>query len=102
MAMEEPQQLARMLAEVKRTGVPIAIDDFGTGFSSLSHLQRLKVDRLKIDRAFVSEITGSARGRCRRKACWPGWTGQTLRNRAATCNVTLLRPALPANRGCRP
>jgi diguanylate cyclase (GGDEF)-like protein len=62
MAMEEPQQLAEMLAQVKRTGVSIAIDDFGTGFSSLSHLQRLKVDRLKIDRAFVSEITGSARG----------------------------------------
>jgi EAL domain-containing protein (putative c-di-GMP-specific phosphodiesterase class I) len=51
-----------MLAQVKRTGVSIAIDDFGTGFSSLSHLQRLKVDRLKIDRAFVSEITDSARG----------------------------------------
>jgi diguanylate cyclase (GGDEF)-like protein len=62
MAMEEPQQLAEMLAQVKRTGVSIAIDDFGTGFSSLSHLQRLKVDRLKIDRAFVTEITGSARG----------------------------------------
>jgi diguanylate cyclase (GGDEF)-like protein len=62
MAMEEPQQLVEMLAQVKRTGVSIAIDDFGTGFSSLSHLQRLKVDRLKIDRAFVSEITGSARG----------------------------------------
>ncbi|MGJ9416268.1 putative bifunctional diguanylate cyclase/phosphodiesterase [Massilia sp. CMS3.1] len=62
MAMEEPQQLTEMLAQVKRTGVSIAIDDFGTGFSSLSHLQRLKVDRLKIDRAFVSEITGSARG----------------------------------------
>jgi len=62
MAMEEPQLLAEMLAEVKRTGVSIAIDDFGTGFSSLSHLQRLKVDRLKIDRAFVTEITGSARG----------------------------------------
>lgn len=62
MAMEEPQKLAEMLAQVKRTGVSIAIDDFGTGFSSLSHLQRLKVDRLKIDRAFVTEITGSARG----------------------------------------
>jgi diguanylate cyclase (GGDEF)-like protein len=62
MAMEEPQLLAEMLADVKRTGVSIAIDDFGTGFSSLSHLQRLKVDRLKIDRAFVTEITGSARG----------------------------------------
>lgn len=62
MAMEEPQQLVEMLASVKRTGVSIAIDDFGTGFSSLSHLQRLQVDRLKIDRAFVTEITGSARG----------------------------------------
>jgi diguanylate cyclase (GGDEF)-like protein len=62
MAMEEPALLVEKLAEVKRLGVSIAIDDFGTGFSSLSHLQRLQVDRLKIDRAFVTEITGSARG----------------------------------------
>jgi diguanylate cyclase (GGDEF)-like protein len=62
MAMEEPDQLAEKLVQVKRTGVSIAIDDFGTGFSSLSHLQRLDVDRLKIDRAFVTEITGSTRG----------------------------------------
>jgi diguanylate cyclase (GGDEF)-like protein len=62
MAMEEPDLLVELLAQVKRTGVSIAIDDFGTGFSSLSHLQRLQVDRLKIDRAFVTEITGSARG----------------------------------------
>jgi EAL domain-containing protein (putative c-di-GMP-specific phosphodiesterase class I) len=62
MAMEDPDVLAAILAQVKHTGVSIAIDDFGTGFSSLSHLQRLQLDRLKIDRAFVSEITGSARG----------------------------------------
>lgn len=62
MAMEEPALLIDMLAEIKRTGVTIAIDDFGTGFSSLSHLQRLQIDRLKIDRAFVTEITQSARG----------------------------------------
>jgi diguanylate cyclase (GGDEF)-like protein len=61
-AMEEPDLLIKMLAQVKHTGVSIAIDDFGTGFSSLSYLQRLQVDRLKIDRAFVTEITGSARG----------------------------------------
>ena len=58
MAMEEPDLLIEVLAEVKRTGVSIAIDDFGTGFSSLSYLQRLQIDRLKIDRAFVTEITG--------------------------------------------
>jgi diguanylate cyclase (GGDEF)-like protein len=62
MAMEEPDLLIERLAAIKRTGVSIAIDDFGTGFSSLSYLQRLQVDRLKIDRAFVTEITGSARG----------------------------------------
>ncbi|MBC7454905.1 MAG: EAL domain-containing protein [Massilia sp.] len=62
MAMEEPDLLINMLGQVKHTGVSIAIDDFGTGFSSLSYLQRLQVDRLKIDRAFVTEITNSARG----------------------------------------
>jgi diguanylate cyclase (GGDEF)-like protein len=62
MAMEEPDLLIKMLAQIKHTGVSIAIDDFGTGFSSLSYLQRLQVDRLKIDRAFVTEITQSARG----------------------------------------
>jgi diguanylate cyclase (GGDEF)-like protein len=62
MAMEEPDLLIERLTAIKRTGVSIAIDDFGTGFSSLSYLQRLQVDRLKIDRAFVTEITGSARG----------------------------------------
>ncbi len=61
-AMEEPDLLIKMLAQIKQTGVSIAIDDFGTGFSSLSYLQRLKVDKLKIDRAFVTEITQSARG----------------------------------------
>jgi EAL domain-containing protein (putative c-di-GMP-specific phosphodiesterase class I) len=62
MAMEEPDTFIEMLAQVKETGVHIAIDDFGTGFSSLSHLQRLRLDRLKIDRAFVTEITGASRG----------------------------------------
>jgi diguanylate cyclase (GGDEF)-like protein len=61
-AMEEPDLLIERLAQIKRTGVSIAIDDFGTGFSSLSYLQRLQIDRLKIDRTFVSEITDAARG----------------------------------------
>ncbi|MGZ3236280.1 MAG: bifunctional diguanylate cyclase/phosphodiesterase [Burkholderiaceae bacterium] len=62
MAMEDPNFLIKTLDQIRETGISIAIDDFGTGFSSLSYLQQLKVDRIKIDRAFVSEITNSSRG----------------------------------------
>jgi len=55
-AMHDPQTMVRLLDDIHRRGVAIAIDDFGTGFSSLSYLQQLKVDRLKIDRAFVEQL----------------------------------------------
>ncbi len=47
------ERLAELLTQVRARGVGVAIDDFGTGFSSLSYLDRLPADRLKIDRAFV-------------------------------------------------
>lgn len=61
-AMEEPDALIELLGQIKQIGVSIAIDDFGTGFSSLSYLQQLQADKLKIDRSFVTEITSSSRG----------------------------------------
>lgn len=54
--MDEPQIVIESLKELKEFGVKIAIDDFGTGFSSMSYLQQLPLDRLKVDRSFVNEI----------------------------------------------
>lgn len=61
MAMTDPALLIQTLHQIKQLGAQVSIDDFGTGFSSLSHLQKLNVDKLKIDRAFVNEI-GSKSG----------------------------------------
>lgn len=54
------ERIVQVLREFKAMGVSIALDDFGTGYASLSHLTQFPVDRLKIDRRFVRDIT--ARG----------------------------------------
>jgi diguanylate cyclase (GGDEF)-like protein/PAS domain S-box-containing protein len=46
----------RALDRIRNLGVRISIDDFGTGFSSMSYILRFKVDRIKIDRSFISNI----------------------------------------------
>jgi diguanylate cyclase (GGDEF)-like protein len=55
-AVLEPSFMIKLLNEIKSRGVCIAIDDFGTGFSSLSYLEQLNVDRLKIDISFVRQM----------------------------------------------
>ena len=50
------------LEQLKQLGVRLSIDDFGTGFSSLSYLQRLPVDEIKIDKSFVDHIHTTGRG----------------------------------------
>ncbi|ALP67851.1 putative bifunctional diguanylate cyclase/phosphodiesterase [Paraburkholderia caribensis] len=48
---------SRALSAVRRLGVTVSLDDFGTGYSSLAYLTRLPVDRIKIDKSFVQELT---------------------------------------------
>jgi diguanylate cyclase (GGDEF)-like protein len=51
-----------VLHALRGIGVKLALDDFGTGFSSLATIARVPVNELKIDRAFVSSMSGTAEG----------------------------------------
>ncbi len=55
--MDDSENAIAILKTLKSMGLQLAIDDFGTGFSSLSYLKMFPIDRLKIDRSFVRDVT---------------------------------------------
>ena len=48
------------LHELSDHGIQLAVDDFGSGYSSLNYIRRFPIDILKIDRAFITDLTESA------------------------------------------
>jgi EAL domain-containing protein (putative c-di-GMP-specific phosphodiesterase class I) len=58
--MTDPVRAMEVLGELRALGVQLALDDFGTGWSSLTHLQRMPVHEIKIDRSFVASMATEA------------------------------------------
>jgi diguanylate cyclase (GGDEF)-like protein len=54
--MSDPEDSIAVLEQLSKMGVLVSVDDFGTGYSSMSYLRRFPIDKLKIDRGFISEV----------------------------------------------
>ena len=55
LVIRDVRESANKMEKLRALGVQISVDDFGAGYSSLSYLQRLPIDILKLDRSFVEE-----------------------------------------------
>jgi len=57
--LEDREQVLTIIRSLKNVGVSISLDDFGTGYASLAQVNRLPLDRIKIDKSFITTIVKS-------------------------------------------
>ena len=60
--IDDPDEMVKRISDLHGLGVRVAFDDFGSGYSNLGYLQRFLLDKLKIDRSFVSALGRSSNG----------------------------------------
>ncbi|MFB3825615.1 MAG: putative bifunctional diguanylate cyclase/phosphodiesterase [Bryobacteraceae bacterium] len=58
--MGDLERSAARMEQIRRLGISLTLDDFGTGYASLSYLQKLPFDTVKVDRSFISEIRAAS------------------------------------------
>ena len=59
-ALDSLELTVQVIEQIRALGVTCSIDDFGTGYCGLSYLNRLPIDTLKIDRSFITELSGGS------------------------------------------
>ncbi|MEW6167157.1 MAG: EAL domain-containing protein [Pseudomonadota bacterium] len=60
---DSSEQTRSLLDAIRKRGYRLGLDDFGTGYASFSYVQRLPIDKIKIDRQFVAQATSSRQAR---------------------------------------
>jgi EAL domain-containing protein (putative c-di-GMP-specific phosphodiesterase class I) len=60
LTLDESEATVKIMRDLTRIGVGLSLDDFGTGWSSLSYLRKFPLNRIKIDRSFMRDVTSES------------------------------------------